>query len=145
MDLGLLKEQLQTEKHRSELIMKHVLSDMEQTVATAEEAARKREEIETAYKGIIRAMESKMSGVEIARLKGGYYHLALECVAIKHHEYSRCVCVCVCVSRSYKTYTRLEQSSYLSIKSEPLSKTTTFTKDESLAGQGLPLYYTVHI
>ena len=65
-----MKEQLQMEKHINELKMKQMMTDMELTLATTEQAQLKRDELETTYRGIIRALENKGNHDEITRLKG---------------------------------------------------------------------------
>ena len=58
------------EKHRNELRLKHMMSDMETKLASTELFQIKKEEMETAYNGIIRALENKRAPEEITRLKG---------------------------------------------------------------------------
>ena len=65
-----MKEQLQMEKHMNELQVKQMMTDMEQTLASTEQAQLKRMEMERAYKGIIEAMENQRAPDELTRLRG---------------------------------------------------------------------------
>lgn len=50
--------------------MKHMMSDMESRLASTEQYQDKKDEMETAYKGIIRALENETTPEQIAHLKG---------------------------------------------------------------------------
>ena len=70
MELTQLKEQLVMEKHINELRLKHMMSDVESKLASTEQYQDKKEEMEIAYNGIIRALENERTPEEITRLKG---------------------------------------------------------------------------
>jgi hypothetical protein len=69
VELTQLKEQLVMEKHSNELRLKHMMSDMESKLASTEQYQDKKEEMEIAYNGIIRALENERTPEEITRLK----------------------------------------------------------------------------
>ena len=74
MELTQLKEQLLMERHSNELRMKHMMSDMERRLASTEQYQDKKEEMETVYKGIIRALENETTPEQIAHLRGTYFY-----------------------------------------------------------------------